>query len=95
MRKVINLFLKDIAAIGICALVFTTVYYGDGWNYLYRSYHLLRKFKFEQKSDGIHHLTEMFESDKKSDIDLLEEVLLSGYFEKPFCYKRRIQTKNN
>jgi ADP-ribosylglycohydrolase len=66
------------------------VYYEDGWNYIYRSHYLLRKFRFRKQSDGLYHLAELYEADKESGSDLIEEVLVSGYFDKPFSYKNRI-----
>ena len=67
------------------------VYYEDGWNYIYRSYFLLRKFKFCKQGDGKYHLTELFETEKEIDIDLLEEVLVYGYFVKPYSYKNFVK----
>jgi ADP-ribosylglycohydrolase len=65
------------------------VYYEDGWNYIYRSHFLLLKFKFTKLNDGLYHLTELYESKNSSEFDLIEEVLLCGYFEKPYSYKNR------
>jgi ADP-ribosylglycohydrolase len=67
------------------------VYYEDGWNYIYRSHYLLRKFRFRKQSDGIYHLVELYETEKEIDFDLIEEVLRYGYFDKPYGYKNRIR----
>jgi ADP-ribosylglycohydrolase len=67
------------------------IYYEDGWNYLYRSHNLLRKFRFQKNNDGFYHLTDSYETEMEMDFDLLEEVLLCGYFSKPFQYKDRIK----
>ncbi len=49
------------------------------------------KFKFCKQSDGLYHLTEIFETEKEHEFDHLEEVLVYGYFNKPFSYKNRIK----
>lgn len=67
------------------------VYYEDGWNYIYRSHNLLRKFRFRKHGDGIFHLVELYETEKEIDFDLIEEVLRSGYFERPYSYKNSIR----
>lgn len=59
------------------------VYYEDGWNYLYRSHFLLKKFRFQKKADEFYHLTELYATEKAYEEDLLEDVLWHGYFEKP------------
>jgi len=66
------------------------IYYEDGWNYIYRSHYLLRKFRFRKQSDGFNHLTELYEAEKERGSDFIEEVLRYGYFEKPYSYKNRI-----
>lgn len=66
------------------------VYYEDGWCYIYRSHYLLKKFRFEQKTDGLYYLTDFYESEKETQPDLLEDVLYYGYFGKPFRFKERI-----
>lgn len=61
------------------------VYYEDGWNYVYRSNFLLRKFRFEKRSDGLYHLTDTFTSNNNNS-ELIEEVLRNGYFKPPYRY---------
>lgn len=67
------------------------VYSEDGWNYIYRSHYLLRKFRFQKQIDGLYHLAELYEAAKEIGSDLIEEVLRYGYFDKPFSYKNRIR----
>lgn len=66
------------------------VYYEDGWSYVYRSFFLLKKFKFTKQSDGLYHLTELYKSEKEVDFDIIENILLHGYFQKPFNYINRL-----
>jgi len=54
---------------------------GDGWHYIYRSGYLLKKFRYQLCDDGLYHLKEHFTTEKEKGRNLLEEVLLDGYFE--------------
>lgn len=54
---------------------------GDGWHYIYRSGHLLKKFRYQMERDGYFHLVEHFTTDKEKGNDLLFEILVHGYFE--------------
>jgi ADP-ribosylglycohydrolase len=65
------------------------VYYEDGWHYVYRSNYLLRKFKFQKQHDGQYHLIESYTTEKEYDTDLIEGVLMYGYFKPPYTYKQR------
>jgi len=65
------------------------VYYEDGWHYVYRSYYLLKKFKFQELNDGLYHLIESYATEKENHTDLIEEVLWCPYFKPPYTYKQR------
>lgn len=54
---------------------------GDGWHYIYRSGHLLKKFRYQMERDGYFHLVEHFTIDGIKGNDLLFEILVDGYFE--------------
>jgi len=63
------------------------VYYEDGWNYIYRSHFLLKKFRFIKQNDGLYHISDYFDLEKVVEYDVLEDVLCWGYFRKPFTYR--------
>ncbi|MFZ4583272.1 MAG: ADP-ribosylglycohydrolase family protein [Paludibacter sp.] len=65
------------------------VYYEDGWNYIYRSHFLLKKFRFIKQNDGLYHISDYYDSEKVVEYDVLEDILWYGYFQKPFRYKKR------
>lgn len=69
---------------------------GDGWHYIYRSGHLLKKFRYQYCDDGLYHLKEHFTTQNEKGRNLLEEIFIFGYFEpslkevitwKPQCYE--------
>ncbi len=64
-----------------------SVYYEDGWHYVYRSNFLLKKFKFQKQNDGLYHVIETCTTEHGSYADLIEEVLRQGYFKPPYSYK--------
>lgn len=68
------------------------VYYEDGWHYIYRSNHLLKKFRFEQKEDGNYHIVKSYCSGHTQS-NLIEEVLRYGYFEPPYYYNKSQERK--
>ena len=63
------------------------VYYEDGWNYIYRSNFLLKKFKFQKQEDGQYHLIESYSTQREVEYDMIEDVLWHGYFKQPYIYK--------
>lgn len=69
------------------------VYYEDGWHYIYRTYHLLKKFKFQKMTDGFYHITESYTTEKGSFDDLIEEVLVHGYFKAPYTYRDIVKSE--
>jgi ADP-ribosyl-[dinitrogen reductase] hydrolase len=66
------------------------VYYEDGWSYIYRSYFLIKKFRFKKQNDGLYHVSDLYDSDKVVEFDVLEDILWHGYFQQPFSYKNRV-----
>lgn len=54
---------------------------GDGWHYIYRSGWLVKKIRYQIGNDGLYHLVEHFTTEKEIGRDLLEEILIHGYFE--------------
>lgn len=65
------------------------VYYEDGWCYIYRSHCLLKKFRFKKQNDGLYHVSDFYDSNKIEEHYVLEDILMHGYFQKPFRYKNR------
>lgn len=52
-----------------------------GWIYITRSGFWLKKFRFEKRGDGLFHLSEHQTTDKEAGRNLLQEILIEGYFE--------------
>lgn len=52
----------------------------NGWFYIARSNHWVKKFKYKIKADGLYHVVSMYTTDKEKGRDLLAEIICSGYF---------------
>lgn len=57
-----------------------TPYPYKGWLYITRSGFWLKKFRFNKQADGLYHLAEHYTTEKEAHRDLLQEVLIEGYF---------------
>ena len=55
-------------------------YYLGGWFYITRSGYWLKKFKYVKSSDGFYHLTEHYTTEKEKGNNLLERIIIEGYF---------------
>lgn len=63
-------------------------YYHRGWFYVYRSGHVLKKFKYQKNSDGMWEMTHLYTTAKTKDnrdfhFDLMREVFGSRLWEEP------------
>lgn len=54
---------------------------GNNWHYIYRSGFLVKKFRYQLCDDGLYHLKENYTTNAEKGRNLLEEILLHGYFE--------------
>lgn len=56
-------------------------FYYEGWIYIIRSGFWLKKLRFDKKSDGLYHLEEHYTTRAEAGRNLLDEVLIEGYFQ--------------
>lgn len=66
-------------------------YYHRGWFYVYRSGHVLKKFKYQKNSDGMWEMTHLYTTAKTKDnrdfqFDLMREVFGSRLWEVPLLH---------
>lgn len=62
---------------------------GDGWHYIYRSGWLLKKFRYQLREDGLYHIEEHYTTAKEKGRNLLHEILIEGYWERPIFIERK------
>lgn len=62
----------------------------NGWFYIARSNHWLKKFKYALKNDGFYHLVSMYTTEKEKGRFLLEEIIAEGYF-RPRIFDDRLR----
>ena len=53
------------------------------WLYIIRSGHWLKKFRFEKQNDGFFHLAEHYTTEKEAGRNLIQEILIKGYYGAP------------
>ena len=51
--------------------------------YVYRSGHILKKFRVKPGRDGLYHITKQFTTAKEGTENLMAEVINYGYWEVP------------
>lgn len=62
----------------------------NGWFYIARSNHWVKKFKYKPGEDGLFHLVSMYTTEKEKGRNLLEEIICSGYF-RPAIFDDRLR----
>lgn len=58
-------------------------YFMNGWYYIVRSGHWLKKFRYVLESDGLYHVREHYTTPFERGENLLEHILIDGNFKKP------------